>query len=124
MNASQVIRHVAATVISISLTSCGEEPNNKALLGAVKRNLSKVKDVFGNYVKTSGDQKDLLKGLESFFRANSDKLPIIAQIVHHLYDMDLVEDEAVVAWCQGRLFFVQSRNTQFQIFKNSDAQNL
>lgn len=101
MNASQVIRHVAETVVSISLTSCGEEPNNKALLSAVKSSLTKIKNVFANYVKSSGDQKDLLKGLENFFRANSDKLPIIAQIVHHLYDMDLVEDEAVVAWCQA-----------------------
>merc|ERR1712029_573554 len=101
MNASQVIRHVVETVVSISLTSCGDEPNNKALLSGVKSSLTKVKNVFCNYVKSSGDQKDLLKGLENFFRANSDKLPIIAQIVHHLYDMDLVEDKAVVAWCQS-----------------------
>jgi len=101
MNASQVIRHVTSVVVSISAATPGEEGSNKALLTAVTKNLSKVKDVFANYVKSASDQKDLLKGLENFFRMSPDKLAVVAKIVHHLYDMDLVEERAVVAWCEG-----------------------
>ena len=57
MTASQVIQHVTTAVVKIStMTNGGDTKNNKVILSTVKMNLTKVKHVFANYVKTPNDQ--------------------------------------------------------------------
>ena len=57
MTASQVIQHVTTAVVKIStVTKGGDTKNNKVILSTVKMNLTKVKHVFANYVKTTNDQ--------------------------------------------------------------------
>ena len=58
MTASQVIQHVTTAVVKISTMTPkgGDTINNKVILSTVKMNLTKVKHVFANYVKTPNDQ--------------------------------------------------------------------
>jgi len=112
MNATQVIQYVLIATLDISgdgsaATAAAEEMGNKRLLINAKKNLSAIKDVLANYVRTAGDQADLLKGLEKHFRkvavstGSGSSNAVVPQIVHHLYDMDLVEDDAIIKWNGG-----------------------
>ena len=100
INATQVIQNVVAAVLSISFDVV-QEANNKLLLSVTKKNLFAIKDLLANYVKSSPEQLDLLKGMESYFCTRSEQLPIVPQLVHSLYDMDLVEEEAIIEWSEG-----------------------
>ena len=88
------------SVLQIAATQV-EMDNPKVLLNEVNRYLKHFIGLLSKYVsteKTQGAQSDCLSALETFCLDESHFLPIVAKIIHILYDKEIVSDEAVFKW--------------------------
>ena len=97
MTTSQVIQTVIYSVLQISIPG-GSGVSARVLLKEIKGNLHNFSGVIEKYVKNVNSEFDLLKGLEKFFRRNDAHVAVVGQVVHHMYNLDMVTEPAVMRW--------------------------
>ncbi len=92
----QVVQSVLISIMEISSTP--PPSSSSKLLAEVRKCLMQFKELVQKYIKSKSSQSDCLKTLETYSLDNTDFLPIIAKIIHVLYDMDVVCDESITDW--------------------------
>lgn len=101
VSVAQVIQSVLTSILEIASTEVVESDNSaKELLREIKKSLSKFKELLKRYIKLDNlnAQKDCLSSLESMVLQKPHFLPIVHQIIHHMYDEDILGEDAICDW--------------------------
>ena len=92
---TQVIQSVLTAILEIA---AGNAEKSQKLLLEVKKSFNMFKDLLGKYVKSTSAQMDCLNNLESYCMNEEVFLPIIAKMVHFLYEDDLLHEQIILTW--------------------------
>ncbi|KAK3099169.1 hypothetical protein FSP39_000456 [Pinctada imbricata] len=68
------------------------------LLSSMKQNLTKYQALIKNYVRSGESQMDCLHSLEDFCQTNEKVQSLFMKLLHHLYDLDILSEQAVIKW--------------------------
>ena len=101
VTATQVIHSVVMSVLRIASSAAANKGdlNPNGTLKEIKEKLTFFKSLILKYVKTESAQVDCIKGIEMQCAKEMDNfLPIIAKIVHFMYDTDVLSDDAILDW--------------------------
>jgi translation initiation factor eIF-2B subunit epsilon len=101
----QVIQSVLTSILRIGAAQAEDNVSNPAkLLVEVNRSFKQFSSLLGKYVKSPGAQADCLASLALFCMNNDEAstmanfLPIVAKVIHTLYEEDILSDEAIFRW--------------------------
>ena len=100
VDASQVIQSVLTSILEIASSEADSE-NLSQLHSETKKCLKNFNGILKNYVKSRIAQKDCLSSLKNFVVEKSHFLPIIAQIIHELYDQEILSDDSILDWYEN-----------------------
>jgi len=100
VDAGQVIQSVLSSILEIASSEVDSE-NEVQLNTETKKCLKNFNGVLKNYIKSPVAQRDCLSSLKSFVLENSHFLPIIAQIIHELYDQEILSDDSILEWYEN-----------------------
>ena len=94
---TQVIHSVLTAILEIAASNAAETPKQKLVI-EVKKAFDDFNGLLAKYIKSSGAQTDCLNAL-SLHCLNEEKfLPILAKMVHFLYQDDLLQEDPIKAW--------------------------
>ena len=93
---TQVVQGVLTSILEIAQADNPE--NTSKLLSETKKCLEMFGELLLKYIKTAQSQADCLESLANFVQAEANFLPLVAKIVHFLYDADVLSDEAINEW--------------------------
>ena len=94
---TQVIHSVLTAILEIAAGNAAETPKQKLVI-EVKKAFDDFNGLLAKYIKSSGAQTDCLNAL-SLHCLNEEKfLPILAKMVHFLYQDDLLQEDPIKAW--------------------------
>ncbi|XP_055680887.1 translation initiation factor eIF-2B subunit epsilon [Lutzomyia longipalpis] len=71
------------------------------VLAALKQIYNHLGPVLKNYIKGEAAMEDCLKAIQDVCQEKDNIKPRVSQIVHFFYSVDLVSEEAVVAWYEN-----------------------
>lgn len=69
-----------------------------SVLAAFKQVLAHLGPMFRNYIRGSDAQRDCLKAIQETCEQSEQLRGRLAQLVHHLYDQEILGEDAILAW--------------------------
>ena len=94
---TQVIHSVLTAILEIAAANAAE--TKQKLVFEVKKAFDDFNGLLAKYIKSFGAQTDCLNALSLHCNLNEqDFLPILAKMVHFLYQDDLLQEETILAW--------------------------
>uniref|UniRef100_A0A182R6F4 Translation initiation factor eIF2B subunit epsilon n=1 Tax=Anopheles funestus TaxID=62324 RepID=A0A182R6F4_ANOFN len=91
----EVNYYVVKAILQIMLQQDGVATNT---VGTLRRLLAYFGVVFRNYIRDRDAMMDCLKAFEEMCPANETLRTKIAQLVHYLYEQDLISEEVIIEW--------------------------
>lgn len=67
-------------------------------LGAFKRILQQLGAVLKNYIRGEEAMRDCLKAIEEMCEQNENIKAKVAQIIHYLYDKEILSEDSILGW--------------------------
>lgn len=95
MALSEVNFHVVKAILSLRHIA---EANANNLIGAINVVLTHLGPVFKNYIRGDDAMMDCLKAVEECCQQNETIRTKVAQIFHYLYNKEMVNEEAILAY--------------------------
>lgn len=94
MTLEEVNYYVVKAILSLPLIT--EE--NANIVSALDKLLAHLSLVLKNYIRGEPAMRDCLKAFEDACNENNVLRPKIAQLIHYLYDKEIVSEDAILAW--------------------------
>uniref|UniRef100_U5EJL2 Translation initiation factor eIF2B subunit epsilon n=1 Tax=Corethrella appendiculata TaxID=1370023 RepID=U5EJL2_9DIPT len=94
MSLPEVNFYVAKAILQMSII----EEYGENILVALKALLAHLGSVVKNYIRGDAAMSDCLKAIEEFFNQNEIVRPKLAQVIHFLYDKELLTEDAILLW--------------------------
>uniref|UniRef100_A0A182FAS9 Translation initiation factor eIF2B subunit epsilon n=1 Tax=Anopheles albimanus TaxID=7167 RepID=A0A182FAS9_ANOAL len=98
MALSEVNFYVVKAILQILLLQENVQSNT---VGTLRKILAYFGVVFKNYIRDKDAMLDCLKAFEEMSQSHDTIRQKIAQLVHYLYENDLVREEVIIEWYEG-----------------------
>ncbi|GMT05267.1 hypothetical protein PENTCL1PPCAC_27441, partial [Pristionchus entomophagus] len=73
--------------------------HNNHKFSTLKQRIDNYTQLLCKYYSTRSAQNGLLKGLNEVYASNRGLFsPIVAKIIHHLFEVDILEEESILEW--------------------------
>lgn len=95
----EVVRSTTVSVLTIAATASEGDLAGAKLFKEIQETVSGLKEVLAKYCKTPSAQMDCLRAFEGFCgKEESRMMPIAKNVLHCLYEEDVVSEDAVFKW--------------------------
>lgn len=96
MSLTEVNFYVVKAVLA--LEPIANAPTEAAIMAAFKQVMTHLGPMFRNYIRGADAQRDCLMAIADSCGQSDTLRGRVAQIVHNLYDQDVLSEEAILKW--------------------------
>ena len=97
---TEIIHGVIISILTITMKAAVEDGSDATnLLNKTKAQLQYFKKLISTFVKSESQQEDCITAIAMFCQSELGTfLPVIAKVVHFLYDIDLLSEDSILEW--------------------------